>query len=94
MDRLSFAKVFWRIFINECNCLATGIRLFEDDNDDSTDAMEALAFQHNRQRTDIYSCSWGPEDTGWTMEGPGKLTNEQLEEGAKIVKCKLNILLS
>lgn len=61
-----------------------GIRLFENDNDGSTDAMEALAFQHNRQHIDIYSCSWGPEDTGWTIEGPGKLANEQLEEGAKI----------
>lgn len=60
-----------------------GIRLFEDDDFDSTDAMEALAFQHNRQHIDIYSCSWGPEDTGWTMDGPGKLAEDQLAEGAK-----------
>ena len=47
--------------------------------------MEALAFEHNRQHIDIYSCSWGPEDSGWTMGGPGKLANEQLQEGAKTV---------
>ena len=67
-------------------CFFTGIRLFEDDDFDSTDAMEALAFQHNRQHIDIYSCSWGPEDTGWTMDGPGKLAEDQLAEGAKTVE--------
>lgn len=65
--------------------LFPGIRIFGDDEDDPTDAMEALAFQHNRQHLDIYSCSWGPEDTGWTMDGPEKLTRDQLEEGAKKV---------
>lgn len=62
-----------------------GIRLFEDEDFDLTDAMVALALQHNRQHIDIYSCSWGPEDTGWSMEGPEKLTRDQLEEGTKIV---------
>ena len=61
--------------------LFPGIRLFEDADDDPTDAMEALALQHNRQHIDIYSCSWGPEDTGWSMDGPGKLARDQLEEG-------------
>lgn len=60
-----------------------GIRIFGDDEDDPTDAMEALALMHNHQHIDIYSCSWGPEDTGWTMDGPEKLTRDQLEEGAK-----------
>lgn len=70
-----------------------GIRLFEDEDFDPTDAMVALAIQHNRQHIDIYSCSWGPEDTGWSMEGPEKLTRDQLEEGTKIVSLsrKANI---
>ena len=65
--------------------LLLGIRLFEDEDFDPTDAMVALALQHNRQHIDIYSCSWGPEDTGWSMQGPEKLTRDQLEEGTKIV---------
>ena len=61
--------------------------MFGGDDDDPTDAMEALAFQHGRQHIDIYSCSWGPEDTGWTMDGPEKLTRDQLEEGTKTVSA-------
>ena len=70
-----------------------GIRLFEDQEFDPTDAMVALALQHNRQYIDIYSCSWGPEDTGWSKEGPEKLTGDQLEEGTNIVSLsrKANI---
>ena len=62
---------------------SAGIRVFGDD--DPTDSMEALAFQYQQQYIDIYSCSWGPADTGWTMEGPEQLAREQLEKGAKIV---------
>ena len=47
--------------------------------------MEALAFEYKREYIDIYSCSWGPEDTGWAMEGPEELARDQLEEGTKIV---------
>lgn len=65
------------------NAKLGGIRLFEDDHFDSTDAMEALALQHNQQHIDIYSCSWGPEDNGWTMDGPGQLTKDQFTEGTK-----------
>ncbi|KAJ7375985.1 hypothetical protein OS493_037537 [Desmophyllum pertusum] len=62
--------------------LSAGIRVFGDD--DPTDAVEALAFQYKQQYIDIYSCSWGPADTGWTMEGPDQLARNQLEEGTKI----------
>lgn len=65
------------------NAKLGGIRLFEDDHFDSTDAMEALALQHNQQHIDIYSCSWGPEDNGWTMDGPGQLTKDQFTEGTR-----------
>lgn len=63
--------------------MSTGIRIFGDD--DPTDSMEALAFQYQRQYIDIYSCSWGPADTGWTMEGPEQLARDQLEIGTQIV---------
>ena len=63
--------------------MSVGIRVFGDD--DTTDAMEALAFQYQQQYIDIYSCSWGPADTGWTMEGPEQLARDQLQIGTKIV---------
>lgn len=62
-----------------------GIRIFGEEDDDPTDSMEALALGYKRDYIDIYSCSWGPEDTGWDMEGPGELARGQLEEGTKIV---------
>lgn len=77
------------------NCqffFSSGIRLFEDDHFDSTDAMEALALQHNQQHIDIYSCSWGPEDNGWTMDGPGQLTKDQFTEGTRTVQSKHSLL--
>lgn len=61
-----------------------GIRIFGEEDDDPTDSMEALALGYKRDYIDIYSCSWGPEDTGWDMEGPGELARGQLEEGTKI----------
>lgn len=65
------------------NARLGGIRIFGEEDDDSTDSMEALAFEYKRDYIDIYSCSWGPEDTGWDMEGPGELARGQLEEGTK-----------
>ena len=36
---------------------------------DVIDAMEAKALSHNRERTQIYSASWGPDDNGRTVDG-------------------------
>ncbi|KAK3107542.1 hypothetical protein FSP39_016971 [Pinctada imbricata] len=35
-----------------------------------TDSLEAEAFNKNLQMNDIYSCSWGPDDDGKTVDGP------------------------
>lgn len=32
-------------------------------------------------KVDIYSASWGPDDNGVTVEGPGRLATEALERG-------------
>lgn len=37
------------------------------------DAVEAKALGLNPHHIDIYSASWGPEDDGSTVDGPGKL---------------------
>lgn len=37
------------------------------------DAVEAQALGFNTHHIDIYSASWGPEDDGKTVDGPGPL---------------------
>jgi len=48
-----------------------------------TDAVEARSLSLNPQHIDIYSASWGPDDDGKTVDGPGPLTRRALEEGTK-----------
>jgi subtilisin-like proprotein convertase family protein len=48
-----------------------GIRLTDGD---TTDQQEADALSWHRDAISIYSNSWGPEDDGQTLEGPGPLT--------------------
>ena len=53
-----------------------------------TDLVEAQSLSHSRQYIDIYSASWGPDDDGGTVDGPGNLTRIALEEGAlKVCFC-------
>ncbi|XP_043852862.1 proprotein convertase subtilisin/kexin type 7 isoform X2 [Dromiciops gliroides] len=50
-----------------------------------TDSLEAVAFNKHYQINDIYSCSWGPDDDGKTVDGPhqlGKVTTDwDLQKG-------------
>lgn len=46
-----------------------------------TDAVEARSLSLNPQDIDIYSASWGPDDDGRTVDGPGPLTRRALEDG-------------
>ena len=41
-----------------------------------TDAVEARSLSLNPQAVDIYSASWGPDDDGQTVDGPGPLTRD------------------
>ena len=43
--------------------------------------MEAKAISFNRNHIDIYSASWGPDDDGRTVDGPGPLAKLALEQG-------------
>ena len=38
-----------------------------------TDSLEAMAFNTKSSVNDIYSCSWGPDDNGRTVDGPHHL---------------------
>ncbi|KAL0972768.1 hypothetical protein UPYG_G00194530 [Umbra pygmaea] len=46
-----------------------------------TDSMEAVAFNKHYQINDIYSCSWGPDDDGHTVDGPHPLGKAALQHG-------------
>ena len=38
-----------------------------------TDSLEAAAFTKALKAVDVYSCSWGPDDDGKTVDGPHHL---------------------
>ena len=41
-----------------------------------SDAVEARSLSFNPDHVDIYSSSWGPNDDGKTVDGPGKLASK------------------
>ncbi|CAH1637184.1 unnamed protein product [Spodoptera littoralis] len=46
-----------------------------------TDRIEGEAIGYALDKVDIYSASWGPNDDGRTVEGPGRLANEAFKRG-------------
>ncbi|VDP01297.1 unnamed protein product [Soboliphyme baturini] len=46
-----------------------------------TDRVEASALSHNQNHIDIYSASWGPEDDGRAVDGPGSLAKAAFYHG-------------
>lgn len=56
----------------------------------ATDDLECKAFSYERDYIDIYSNSWGPDDRGFKVDGPGPLAQRALESGAE----KVTIILS
>ncbi|KFD53881.1 hypothetical protein M514_05148 [Trichuris suis] len=62
------------------NAKIGGIRMLDGD---VNDWIEAASLNHNRQHIDIYSASWGPDDDGRTVDGPGKLATIAFQEGVR-----------
>jgi len=48
---------------------------------DVIDAVEAESLSLNPQHIDIYSSSWGPDDDGRTVDGPGPLARRAFLNG-------------
>lgn len=65
--------------------LCTGIRMLDGI---VTDAIEASSIGFNPNHVDIYSASWGPNDDGKTVEGPGRLAQKAFEYGIQKVKVE------
>ena len=59
-----------------------------------TDHVEAAAIGHNCTYIDIYSASWGPNDDGLTVEGPGYLAKKAFERCIETVPTTSVILPS
>ncbi|XP_046626653.1 furin-like protease 1 isoform X1 [Neodiprion virginianus] len=55
-----------------------GVRMLDGD---VTDAVEARSLAFNSQHIHIYSASWGPDDDGKTVDGPGELATRAFIEG-------------
>ena len=51
-------------------CFCVGVRALDGK---MTDLLERDAFAAKHHINDIYSCSWGPEDDGKTVDGPHTL---------------------
>ena len=56
----------------------SGIRVLDGP---MTDSLEAMAFNKHLMVNDVYSCSWGPEDDGKTVDGPRLLAQAALRHG-------------
>nr|XP_018668642.1 proprotein convertase subtilisin/kexin type 7-like [Ciona intestinalis] len=56
----------------------SGIRILDGP---MTDSIEATAFNKHMDVNDVYSCSWGPEDDGKTVDGPRSLAQIALKHG-------------
>lgn len=70
---------------------SVGVRMLDGD---VSDYVEATALGHNIQHIDIYSASWGPDDTGRIVDGPAKMAQETLINGVTRVGKKFLIVLS
>ena len=60
------------------NARVGGVRMLDGD---VTDAVEGGSLSLNPQKIDIYSSSWGPDDDGKTVDGPGRLAKKAFTEG-------------
>lgn len=56
------------------------------------DAVEARALGLNPDHIDIYSASWGPEDDGKTVDGPGPLARRAFIYGVTSVSYIYRVL--
>ena len=59
-----------------------GVRMLDGD---VTDAIEAMSVNYHNDHVAIYSASWGPDDDGRTVDGPGRLAAQAFAKGIEKV---------
>ena len=69
----------------------SGIRILDGP---MTDSLEAMAFNTKSNVNDVYSCSWGPDDNGRTVDGPHHLAqvNQIWKWLTDLLKLPLKVL--
>lgn len=77
-DLRSSSQHTWFFSPPSLNLFLAGIRMLDGI---VTDAIEASSIGFNANHVDIYSASWGPNDDGKTVEGPGRLAQKAFEYG-------------
>ena len=55
------------------------------DQDSVTDLMIASSIGYKPDIIDIYSASWGPQDNGKSLGGPGEITKQAMLKGIEQV---------
>ena len=65
------------------NARIGGIRMLDGD---VTDVVEGSSLSYENEFIDIYSSSWGPDDDGCTVDGPGPLAQRAFKEGTSFNK--------
>ena len=71
-----------KINISTVSICFSGVRMLDGP---VNDAVEARALGLNPDHIDIYSASWGPEDDGKTVDGPGPLARRAFIYGVTSV---------
>ena len=66
-------------------CCPIGLRLITGVG--ATDVQEATALSYKNNVIQIYSNSWGPDDDGMTVSGPGLLLNMAFQNSVMSVSC-------
>ena len=84
-------------FSHWCLTCHVGVRMLDGD---VTDVVEGNSLSFRSQHIDIYSSSWGPDDDGLTVDGPGTLAKNAFTNGItkvsiiiyidKIMRCRRN----
>jgi subtilisin family serine protease len=63
-----------------------GIRMLDGD---VTDSVEASSLSYNSDHIAIYSASWGPDDNGEVVDGPGPLAKKAFSDGVSLGRSGL-----
>lgn len=63
-----------------------GIRMLDGD---VTDSVEASSLSYNSDHIAIYSASWGPDDNGEVVDGPGPLARKAFADGVALGRAGL-----
>lgn len=77
------------VFLNLPVDSLLGIRMLDGD---VTDVVEAKAIGAKPDYIHVYSASWGPDDDGRTVDGPGPLAKQAFEHGIKKVWGKCDVV--